>query len=167
VTTRLAGTSVTGTTFVKDEETSFLAPTGNWKVNGFTPTRKIEFLKHLMKNPSPGYASKETGISYHCFMNHYKIDAEFKSQVDSTLRESIALNKGDIENTMLCRAKEPNGFMDRMAWLRRHAPGEYNETRKVEHSISPSTIEQMNSSTNKFKVIDVDPIAPTTGEDSP
>ena len=140
-----------GQSLVKDPETGFLGPGNNWSLAGFGSDRKLEYLKALMENPSPGYASKKIGINYHTFLNHYKSDPEFHKRVDFVMEESRHSHKGDIESTMLARAKSANGFMDRMAWLRRHFPGEYNDTRRVEHTVSESVLEKLEGLTNSYK----------------
>lgn len=143
---------------IKDEETGFMAHSGNWKVGGFTPERKLLFLENLMKNPSSGWAAKQAGTTYTTFLSHYQSDPEFKSRVDLAMTESKERHKGDIELTILSRAKEPNGFMDRMAWLRRHYAGEWSETKQVNHNLPPAFMDKVGGLAASYKVIDAKPV---------
>lgn len=142
-----------GQSLVRDSKTGFMNPGGNWAIAGFTSERKKDFLDALMENPSPGYACKKIQIAYNTYMNHYNSDPEFKKQVDFVFQESRYSHKGDIEMTMLSRAKSANGFMDRMAWLRRHFPGEYNDTRHVQHTVSDSVLEKLGGLSDSYKVV--------------
>lgn len=116
-----------------DPATGFLTPSGNWSNAGFTAGRKTEFISLIYENPHFGLICRKIGINYSTFARHMNLDPEFNRQVVHWSREARMYHKGQLEETMLTNGKKPNGYMDRITWLRRYFPEEYNPKTILQH----------------------------------
>lgn len=144
-----------GKSLVRDPETGFLVSNHNYTLSGFTPERKKGFIEALKTVATPSAACRIIGIHYHTFQNHYKKDPDFRKQVDYSLNEGRWRQKGEFELAMIEHGKKINGFMWAMAWLRKHFPGEYSETKQVVHSIDEKLLDRLDRTA---KTIDVQQI---------
>lgn len=143
--------SFNGNSLVKDPDTGFYVMGKNYSIKGFNAQRKLTFIQVLSEFGSLHSACRVVGIHYNTFSNHYRVDPEFKRQVDYSLNEGRVKQRGEIELTILENAKKSSGFMDRMAWLRHNFPGEYDDKRVVTHTVSPELLNRLEGAANKVE----------------
>lgn len=121
--------SLTGATLKVDPETGYMVAGANYSLTGLQPKHKIKFLEAFRECGDFGQSAKSTGFNRNTFTEHLNIDEKFRDDFKIVL-ESIG---DELEGVMLNRAKHPNGFMDRIAWLRAHRPGKYNPRTVIVH----------------------------------
>lgn len=83
-----------------------------------------------------GYRNKaceKVGIETHSVQYWKKTDAKFAMDYQILQEWWKEEKKETIERIMYDLALTPRGFMDRMAWLRKHYPEEYNPKAIVQH----------------------------------
>lgn len=103
-----------------DEKTGYLYNPG--KKNSISPVTKQQFLEAFKKLGNQTQAAESVGISVRILSTHLRADKQFSKDYQQALVEM----KHVIEGVMFQRAQKDNGFMDRMAWLRKHFPKEYD-----------------------------------------
>jgi hypothetical protein len=97
---------------------------------------------------------KAVGISISSFWSHYNQDPEFKAQYDEVLRNC----EHTLANVMFERGKRPGGFMDRIAWLKRHFP-EWREDRGTQISLDVGQLKKI-IEPNSFIDAEIVPVSP-------
>lgn len=119
-----------------DEKTGYLYHPTNLKA--ITPENKLMFLDAFKKFGNQAKAAESVGFTHRILSTHLRADKQFSKDYQQTLLEM----KSVIEGVMFLRAQKDNGFMDRMAWLRKHFPKEYD----------PKTIASQSDKPNKDKI---------------
>ena len=87
----------------------------------------LDYVKMHEKAPSMASLADSVGIGIRTLEKHLERDAEFKSRFREVLWRADAI----LDDAMFKRAKEPGGFMDRMAWKRRFFPEFWDPARKI------------------------------------
>ncbi len=145
-----------GNTLKPDEKTGYLTSIHQFRTTGFTAEKKVKFIEALMENPNLGYAQNKAGICANTYNNHFKLDPVFREDVTFAVKRSEENHRGDFENEMLTRGKKGH-FLYMMAWLRRHYPGEYSETKRVEVGIAPDLLSRLDTGLqSKPQVVDAE-----------
>lgn len=126
-----------GNSLIKDEKTGFMKNGKNYSLTGFTPERKEQFFKELEETGHIGKALQRIGLSRQPFYTAMEHDPEFRRRY----REAIMAMKWELEGTMYEKGKTPNGFLDRIAWLRRWFPSEYGQKTTIEHKTTENEID--------------------------
>lgn len=117
---------------VPDPRTGFLG-SGNSPV-AFGAHKKAALLglarKEIEENsrvPSLLSLSKAVGISLRTFQRHLQLDEQFRDE----FREILMSGESILTDVMFDRGKTPGGYMDRITWLRRHFPENWNPEYKL------------------------------------
>lgn len=132
----------TGSSLVIDEDTGYLSPGKNYSLTGFTAQKKAMLLQLFKESGNLGESALAVGTCRETVMQHLKMDPIFKRDFDGVVNEC-----GDVlESVMFQRAKTPNGFMDRIAWLRAHRPDKYNPRTLIVHQSEKGNVDQILSS---------------------
>lgn len=77
-----------------------------------------DYVESHQKAPSMATLADAVGIAAITLERHLAKDEAFKAHFREILWKADAI----LDDAMFARAKEPGGFMDRMAWKRRHFP---------------------------------------------
>lgn len=78
----------------------------------------LDYVEKNQKAPSMASLADAVGIGIRTLEKHLNRDEEFKDRFREVLWRADAI----LDDAMFKRAKEPGGFMDRMAWKRRFFP---------------------------------------------
>jgi len=140
-----------------DEQTGFLESSNSLvTLNGIRKTEILrlaqEYIDQNGKIPSLITLCKSVGISLRTFQRHIQYDQQFKS----AFREVLLNGQAILENVMFNRGLEPGGFMDRIAWLRRYFPENWNPEHKMIVAHENKTFDP--TATEITNYIDVQPI---------
>lgn len=142
-----------------DQETGFI-----WfpsQPDHFDPHRKLQFIQVLRSNGFRHLAACETvGINYRTYCNHYRIDPIFREQ----MQLAKMATKETVENVLYQCALDPRKTIDRLAFLRKIAPEEYNPT--MRHESTQTIVFDASGLTDFYnqkrvdnhKVVDVSPL---------
>lgn len=128
-----------GNSFEQDPVTGFLQPSVNYSVTGFTAEKKDTFLRYFENCGNIAASIDAVGLDRRTFYNALKIDKEFEQRYNMALFGM----KGCLEGTMFHNGQKPNGYMDRITWLRRHFPDEYNPKTTIQHHSDSKDAEAM------------------------
>jgi len=118
----------------------------------FDRTAQELFLKHYFKTGNMSKAADVTGFDRRTVFLQLQKNPQFKHDFEM-VKKAI---KHDLEEVMMENAKTPRGYLDRITFLRRHFPEEYNP--KIQEA---KYLKQDDSRLNKLldildaKVIDV------------
>lgn len=105
----------------KEEGDRYLSPLKNYNLTGFDNDAKIRFLDSYEKTGSITGSMKAVGFHSRVFYLHMGRDKQFREDFDLVQRAM----KHELEGVMFNRGKKDNGFIDRIAWLRKNYPEEY------------------------------------------
>lgn len=114
-----------------DPRTGFLESTGKHAFNAVMKMRALELAHEnvTVRSELPDIPAicKGLGISHNTFYAHLQQDEEFKRQWE----EVLDLCEHELVKTMYANGRRPNGYMDRITWLRAHRPGKWNPDYKI------------------------------------
>jgi hypothetical protein len=120
-----------------DPVTGFLQPSLNYSIAGFTADKKEKFLVYFENCGNISASMDAVGLDRGVFYDALKIDREFARRYKMALLGM----KRSLEGTMYHNGLKPNGYMDRITWLRRHFPEEYNPKTVIQHSSEPKEMD--------------------------
>lgn len=101
------------------------------------PEQKVLFLQAFRETGNFSESAKLIGASRASIYNHLKLDQKFRSEFDAVINSFCDV----LEQTMLSNGQKPNGFMDRMAYLRAHRPEKYNPRTTIVHESDKSSLD--------------------------
>lgn len=124
----------------------YLAPIDNRSI---TPAEKKEFLELYYQSGNMSMAAKKVGRDNSAFRLCMVKDKAFK--IDFTaVKEAM---KHNLEQTMYTNGLKEKGYMDRITWLRRNFPQEYNPN-FVEKSTNPTeAIKELSDKLEDYQLI--------------
>ena len=115
-------------------ETGFLESNGN---SAFDSLRKVKFLE-IAKNmrrenkwPDIYSLCESVGIGYATFNEHINIDENFKRAWDEVKMSAATA----MESKMYEYAQRPGNYMDRITWLRKNVPDQWNPDQRLQINI--------------------------------
>lgn len=106
---------------------------------GIQSRHKTGFLKHFRKSGDKTRAADSQGFRYVLFEEQLKTDKQFKSDYEDTL---LAM-KHELEGLMFEQASGKSGQKDRLLWLQKNFPGEYNTNKGGKSERSKSRVENL------------------------
>jgi hypothetical protein len=106
----------------RKEETAALGHSSRRMAHQFDAQAKALFLDAYFKHGNMSKAADATGFSRVAVWQHLERDKRFKHDFEMTKRAI----KHQLEEVMLENAKDKRGYLDRITFLRRHYPEEYN-----------------------------------------
>ena len=142
----------TGNTMRTDPVSGYLVAGEHYSLTGFRPEDKKRLLELYEQSGNITKSCRAIGISPRTFYHHLKEDQKFHDDFEDA---EIAL-KHEFEEVMVSNGKRPNGFMDRMAWLRARF-SEYNPKTTIAHESKPDVGALMAALKETGQVIDVKP----------
>lgn len=90
--------------------------------HAFDPERKAQFLAlYKAKGLRCKATCNDLGLSFHTFQHHYRVDPEFRQNIDTIQAEYAE----ELQAKSMQYAMEPKHFMDRCMQLRRLLPDQY------------------------------------------
>lgn len=119
--------------YTKDSETGYLVSNSVVNGNVFGVETKKRFLAVMEQEGSVGETCKALGISTRSVYDHLQIDEAFKRDYALCIRNMAS----KLETTMFKNGQRPQGYMDRITFLRRWFPNEW--TPKTSISITSDT----------------------------
>ncbi len=129
----------------------------------FDSLKKAKFLqlanrywKERHEMPRPEDLCDVIGIGIATFYRHLLSDDQFKAG----WYEIQLFAKGELESIMYNNGKRPGGYMDRITWLRRHFPQEYNPEYRVTVAPDPTALKHL--AENAKKVLEEQGVVDTT-----
>lgn len=95
---------------------------------------KMNLITHLKKNPGLSIACQNVGIGRRTYYRWRQEDRQFADQVDTAIRDAIALRNDLVESKLLIGIRE--GDMRAIQfWLRHHHPN-YGAKVKIERQLA-------------------------------
>jgi len=105
--------------------------------SSFTSELKIRFLEladqacQRGEFPDIEAICKTIGISPWSFYHHKSIDEKFAEEWELAMRKI----ETTLVRTMVAQGQKPKGYMDRITWLRKHFPKEWNPNQQLNISM--------------------------------
>lgn len=126
---------------------------GNYSLSGveggITAKEKADFLEKFFETGNETLAAKFAGHSLTAFKGQFKVDPFFAGDF-YTVRDAM---KHQLEQTMYQNGLTPRGFMDRMAWLRKHYPHEYDPKTEKAKDDSKAIVDQLANKLKEYEII--------------
>lgn len=117
----------------KDPETGYLTPKARENEIVFGSESKKRFLEQMELSGNLAQTCDIVGIGMTTYYAHLKNDEAFARDVAITLKRMAS----KLEGVMFKNAHAPQGYMDRVTWLRRWFPKEW--TPKTQIEVQPKT----------------------------
>lgn len=112
---------------------------------GITAKEKSDFLEKFYETGNETLSAKFVGRALPSLKYHFKLDPIFHADFVA-VKDAM---KHNLEQTMYQNGLTTRGFMDRMAWLRKNYPQEYNPN--ADHSKDPAAKDVVQELANKLK----------------
>lgn len=135
-----------------DPATGYLVAGEHYALSGFDAQSKRQFIDLYKETGNFSACAKAVGVARRTVYSHLENDPLFKEQFD----DAVHTIKDEFEGVMVSNGKRPNGFMDRMAWLRARF-SEYNPKTTISHESKPDVGSLMAALKDCGQVIDVKP----------
>lgn len=138
----------------KDPETGYITPTQAGAVVVFGAASKKRFIEQMEVCGNLAETCDIIGIGMTTYYKHLQADEAFARDVGICLRRMA----GKLEGVMYKNGQRPQGYLDRITWLRKHFP-EWNPKSSVSVSSSDSgTVEELFGKLEADgKIINVEP----------
>lgn len=143
--------------YIKDPETGYLVAENPRGALPFGIETKRKILELMAKEGSIVQVCEMLGVSTRSVYDHLSIDEAFRRDYAVTIRE----NCSRLEGTMFKNGQRPQGYMDRITYLRRWMPNEWTPKTNISVSHSDtSALDSLYSAIDPSKVIDAQIIDP-------
>ncbi len=138
--------------YSKDSETGYLVSNSVVNGNVFGVETKKRFFALMEEEGSVGETCKALGISSRSVYDHLKIDEAFRRDYSLCIRNMAS----KLETTMYKNGQRPQGYMDRITFLRRWLPNEWTPKSQVTVTSDSGTIDSLFASLEEQgRIIDV------------
>lgn len=120
------------------------------KPDTITREEKISFLENYYKTGNITKAAKLVGRDRAAFMQHVEKDKAFAVDFYNV---KVAI-KEDLEEVMTLNGLKEKGYMDRITWLRKNFPAEYNPNYdRSQEDKQASAIKELAQKLNDYEII--------------
>lgn len=133
--------------------TGYLESPNGVSGRNFDSAKKIQFLelakKHIDETgrfPKVTALCNVVGIGHYTLETHLKKDAIFAQDY----REILLRGRAELEHVMFENGCKPQGFMDRMAWLRANFPETYDRQNVVTVKHELGFVESVSKKINEY-----------------
>ncbi len=141
-----------GESFVKDEKTGYLQPMQAGSAVVFGSESKVRFLQIMEETGNLAETCDVLGVSMTTYYNHMNLDEAFARDVAIGIRRMAS----KLEGTMYKNGQKPQGYMDRITWLRRWLPREWTPKTEITLQSDSSSIDSLFSALqDQGKLIDL------------
>lgn len=138
--------------YIKDPETGYLVHTIHAGGNAFGVESKKRFLALMEEEGGFAQVCDTLGVSTRTLYDHLQKDEAFGR--DYTMMVKRMASK--LESTMYKNGQKPQGYMDRITWLRRFFPKDWTPKTQVTVTNDTSSIDELFGKLEaEGKIIDV------------
>ncbi len=138
--------------YLKDDETGYLVASNPRGAIPFGVDTKKRFLELMEQEGNLTGTCKLLGISDKSVYDHLKIDEAFKRDYALCIRRMA----NTLEGTMFKNGQKPQGYMDRITFLRRWFPQEWTPKTNITVTNDTGTIDELFTRLeSEGKIIDV------------
>ncbi len=140
--------------YTKDLESGYLVANNPRGSTPFGIDTKKRILQLMREEGSISIICEKLGVSTRSVYDHLNIDEAFRRDYALCVRD----NCSELEGTMFKNGKRPQGYMDRITYLRRWAPNEWTPKTNVTVNRDDSSVDALFASLKEQgKIIDVNP----------
>jgi hypothetical protein len=125
-----------------------------------TPTEKKDFLEFYYNSGNMGAAAKKVGRDLSGLRLALTKDKAFAQDFE-VIKTSM---KSNLEETMYQNGLQDRGYMDRITWLRRHFPQEYNPNYVDKSSNPTDAIKELSDKLGEYELIPKNKLIETKDE---
>lgn len=130
----------------------------------FSPALKTKFIDEAICHARAGLwpnlqaIADAMGLTVRTITNHLKIDDRLREQ----WQEVIEIIENRLVDTMVTNGQKPNGYMDRITWLRAHNPGKWNPEYRLQVNSDDSKLKGLHSDAIEGFIVEKEPNNGTT-----
>lgn len=128
------------------DSTKYIKPI---QMSGVQPADKIKFLKAFYQSGNISKSAASCGFRPAVFQYHFKADKVFAADF-AAVRDAM---KNNLEEVMYNHGLKEKGYMDRITWLRRHYPEEYNPNHEHKEGEAKDVIGELASKLKDYNLV--------------
>lgn len=139
----------------KDPETGYLVAKFNPTNTTFGVESKKKFLQLMETEGGFAQVCDTLGVSTRTLYDHLSLDEAFSRDYTIMVRRMAS----KLEGTMYKNGQKPQGYMDRITWLRRYFPKDWTPKTQVTVTNDTSSIDELFGKLEaEGKIVDVNQI---------
>jgi hypothetical protein len=140
--------------YIKDPETGYLVAQVTKTGTPFGVETKKRVIEMMKEEGSISILCQKLGVSTRSVYDHLQIDEAFRRDYALAIQD----NCSTLEGTMFKNGQRPQGYMDRITYLRRWKPNEWTPKTQITVSQDNSSVESLfKALEDTGKVINITP----------